>query len=189
MVGSKPILCCRSAAPYHRPELPKPYNDPNRPVHDAVYRSFINFAVRTHLSIDLLKFLNEGALESTPELPSKTITIPPLQPPAPSPVLTPDALRNNPLTPQTPWAMHIACRYDYGPIYSHRYFACPLDLQDDWTEVSLVQWFAEGEPFKVKAERWDLKCEVDSKFFRLTLRPNLALREHPPSVASTTIRT
>lgn len=43
-------------------------------------------------------------------------------------------------------------------------------------EINLVQWFAEGEPFKMKAEKWDVKCEADARFFRLTLRPNLAMR-------------
>lgn len=46
----------------------------------------------------------------------------------------------------------------------------------DWTEISLMQWFAAGEPFKMKAEKRDLKCLDDGRFFRLTLRPNLEMR-------------
>ncbi len=35
----------------------------------------------------------------------------------------------------------------------------------------------------MKAEKWDLKCKDDGKFFRLTLRPNLAMRGcYPVSV-------
>ncbi|RDL39452.1 uncharacterized protein BP5553_03792 [Venustampulla echinocandica] len=181
MAATKPIFCCQSTAPFYPPELPKPFNDPNRPVHDAIYRSFISFATRVHQSMELLNLLNDEAPESSPKLPS-TITVPPPQPATPAPVLTPDALRNSPLTPRTPYAMHLASRYDYGPAYSHRYFACPLNLQDDWVEISLEQWFAEGQSFKMKAEKWDLKCEENSRFFRLTLRPNLGLRGQLPTV-------
>lgn len=48
-----------------------------------------------------------------------------------------------------------------------------------------MQWFARGKPFDMKAERWDLKCAEDGKFFRLTLRPNLAMRGcYPVSVGT-----
>jgi hypothetical protein len=93
-----------------------------------------------------------------------------------APPFTLEALANNPLTPETPYCIHLVARHDFGPVYSHRYFACPANLEHDWVEISLVQWFAEGEPFKMKAEKWDVKCEGDSRFFRLTLRPNLAMR-------------
>ena len=56
---------------------------------------------------------------------------------------------------------------------------CPQNLQHDWIEVTLVQWFAAGDQFKLKAEKWDLECTADNKFFRLTLRPNLAMRFTP----------
>lgn len=56
---------------------------------------------------------------------------------------------------------------------------CPPNLQHDWIAVGLEQWFAAGEQFKLKAEKWDVKCMVDCKFYRLTLRPNLAMRFPP----------
>lgn len=98
------------------------------------------------------------------------------QEPPPAPVFTYEALKNNPLGPKIPYVIHLTSRHDFGPVYSHRYFVCPDDLSHDWIEVSLVQWFAQGEPFKMKAEKWDLKCTKDCRFFRLTLRPNLWLR-------------
>jgi hypothetical protein len=97
----------------------------------------------------------------------------------PTPVLSPEALRNNPITSNTPYIMHLTARHDFGPVISHQYFVCPSNLQHDWVEVSLEQWFAEGEPFKLKAEKWDVKCLVDRRFYRLTLRPNLSMRFHP----------
>jgi hypothetical protein len=50
----------------------------------------------------------------------------------------------------------------------------------------LQQWFAAGAPFNLKAEKWDVKCATDAKFFRLTLRPNLAMRFHPETKAQVT---
>jgi hypothetical protein len=97
-------------------------------------------------------------------------------PTMPHPLFPTDELLYNPLTPETQYVVHLTSRHDFGPVYSHRYFACPADLNDDWVEISLLQWFAQGEPFKMKAERWDIKCEKDNRFFRMTLRPNLDLR-------------
>lgn len=42
--------------------------------------------------------------------------------------------------------------------------------------MTLIHWFAEGYPFRMTSEKWDVKCEEDGKFFRMTLRPNLNLR-------------
>jgi len=61
---------------------------------------------------------------------------------------------------------------------------CPNNLEQDWTEVGLVQWFARGEAFKMKAEKWDFKCMEDNKFYRLTLRPNLEMRGQGVGVES-----
>jgi hypothetical protein len=52
----------------------------------------------------------------------------------------------------------------------------PANLEEDWREISLVQWFARGWGFRWTTERWDVKCTGDGKFFRLGLRPNLGLR-------------
>lgn len=111
-------------------------------------------------------------------VPSSSIlpTCPTQVPVMPSPVFNAEELSNNPLTEQTPYVIHLTSRLDYGPVYSHRYFVCPTSLQDDWVEISQLQWWAKGEPFKFKAEKWDLKCQIDSKFFRMTLRPNLSMR-------------
>jgi hypothetical protein len=87
-------------------------------------------------------------------------------------------LINNPLTSTTEYVMHLTSREDYGPVYSHRYFICPRNLADDWIELTLLQWFARGEPFKMKAEKWDIKCNDHKRFFRTTLRPNLSLRSY-----------
>ncbi|KAF8852635.1 hypothetical protein BDZ45DRAFT_100211 [Acephala macrosclerotiorum] len=230
------IFCCSAAALVLGPSNQKLHYDPNRELHETIFRSFIGYAIRCHqeaerqekariqaqellqllmgaLNPDVApptpEFLNSfsssqtatsstrGSFSSTPvsstsqtPMPATglatslapphpglaTALIPALQQPSLTPVLTYEALKNNPLSPQTPYVIHLTSRHDFGPVYSHRYFVCPDDLSKDWAEVSLVQWFAQGEPFKMKAEKWDLKCTQDCRFFRMTLRPNLWLR-------------
>ncbi|KAH6680196.1 hypothetical protein B0J14DRAFT_578062 [Halenospora varia] len=168
------VFCCPSAVPVKTSQDIKPYHDPNRELHDAIFRSFLTYAIKKQRTADLLALI----LRIEPELnvpPPPTVSPPP-PPSTPALILTVEALANNPLTPHTPYVIHLTSRRDYGPVYSHRYFACPLNLKDDWIEISHIQWFAQGEPFKMKAEKWDLKCAEHSTFFRMTLRPNLALR-------------
>jgi len=197
------IFCCRDAAPVNHSNNTKLHNDPNRELHESIFRSFLAFAVRRQ---DLADFFEEerknadqrrqesarllalisgvAMLDEESSIPPPPGTPPPLPPPLqaiPAPVLTAEALKNNPLAPQTPYVIHLTSRVNFGPVYSHRYFACPWDLQHDWTEVSLVQWFAAGEPFKMKAEKWDVRCEKEEQFFRLTLRPNLGMRPLAPT--------
>ncbi|KAF4633113.1 hypothetical protein G7Y89_g5004 [Cudoniella acicularis] len=169
------IFCCSSAVPVRTSQDNKLHNDPNRELHDAIFRSFLAFAIQKQRTADLLALIL-GDYHQETNVPPPSISTPAPQSDTPVPVLTLEALRNNPLTPQTPYVIHLTSRHDFGPVYSHRYFACPLNLQNDWVEITHVQWFAQGEPFKMKAEKWDLKCAGDSRFFRMTLRPNLALR-------------
>jgi len=115
-----------------------------------------------------------GRVAEPEKLPLSNIPQP--QAPFPQPVLTTQALKNNPMTPNSPYVIHVTSRCDFGPVLSHRYFVCPPDLKLDWVEVSLEQWFAAGAQFNHKADKWDLKCPIDSRFYRLTLRPNLAMR-------------
>ncbi|TVY17195.1 hypothetical protein LARI1_G006402 [Lachnellula arida] len=172
MPSTAPIFCCTAAVPVKTSIDNKPHHDPNRELHDAIFRSFLDFAIRRQRAGDLLELLARGAgaayqKTTLPTAPPTPMSIPPF---------TLEALKDNPLTPQTPYCIHLTSRHDFGPVYSHRYFACPERLEDDWREISLVQWFAEGEPFKMKAEKWDIKCVRDSTFFRLSLRPNLGMR-------------
>jgi hypothetical protein len=167
MPSTAPIFCCSAAVPVKTSVDNKPHNDPNRELHDAIFRSFLDFAIRRQRAGDLLKLITPGQEKDSPSAPPTPMVIPPF---------TPEALKDNPLTPSTPYCIHVTSRHDFGPVYSHRYFACPEKLEDDWKEISLVQWFAEGRPFKMKAEKWDVKCVSDSKFFRLSLRPNLGMR-------------
>ncbi|QSZ37135.1 hypothetical protein DSL72_009228 [Monilinia vaccinii-corymbosi] len=113
----------------------------------------------------------------TVQAPYWTETAP--EPFIPQRVLSPSNLINNPLITNPPptYVIHITSRQDYGKTESHRYFVCPTDLASDWPEVSLLQWFAAGVGYNVKAEKWDHKCLQHQKFFRMVLRPNLAMRE------------
>ena len=194
------IFCCKAAGPVPVASNIKLHNDPNRELHEAIFRSFLAFALRRQ---DLADFVEEEAKQRKEEsarllalisgitnpdieVPPHPATPPPSPPsrflqPAPAPIFTLEALKNNPLTSQVPYAIHLTSRVNFGPVYSHRYFACPWDLQHDWVEMSLVHWFAAGEPFKMKAEKWDVKCEKGEHFFRLTLRPNLAMRPVAPT--------
>jgi hypothetical protein len=110
---------------------------------------------------------------------SMTLDTTDLPPFVPQRVLSPSNLINNPLTtsPPPPYAIHITSRVDFGQTEAHRYFVCPADFNDDWPEVSLHQWFAAGVGFDFKAEKWDHKCLKHGRFFRMTLRPNLAMRD------------
>ncbi|TGO56862.1 hypothetical protein BCON_0072g00070 [Botryotinia convoluta] len=101
------------------------------------------------------------------------------EPFVPQRVLSPSNLINNPLVTNPPptYVIHITSRQDYGKTESHRYFVCPTDLTSDWPEVSLLQWFAAGVGYDVKAEKWDHKCLQHQRFVRMVLRPNLAMRE------------
>ncbi|KAE9370374.1 hypothetical protein N431DRAFT_411635 [Stipitochalara longipes BDJ] len=167
------MFCCKAAGPVPVASNIKLHNDPNRELHEAIFRSFLAFAVRRQDLADLA----EGEAKARRQESARLLAIIS----APAPVFTLEALKNNPLTPQVPYVMHLTSRVNFGPVYSHRYFACPWDLQHDWIEMSLVHWFAAGEPFKMKAEKWDVKCEKDEHFFRLTLRPNLAMRPVTPT--------
>ncbi|KAE8450944.1 hypothetical protein EG329_005384 [Mollisiaceae sp. DMI_Dod_QoI] len=218
-----PIFCCGGAAPVLTSSSQKLHYDPNRELHETIFKSFIAFAIRRQQEAErqekariqaqellqlLMGALNPDTAPPTPEIfastpssffptqgssspasasrlaaipassqPCLATALAPARPQTPpAPVLTYEALKNNPLSPQIPYVIHLTSRHDFGPVYSHRYFVCPDDLSQDWIEVSLVQWFAQGEPFKMKAEKWDLKCTHDCRFFRMTLRPNLWLR-------------
>ncbi|RAL68454.1 hypothetical protein DID88_007183 [Monilinia fructigena] len=108
----------------------------------------------------------------TVQTPYWTDTAP--EPFVPQRVLSPSNLINNPLITNPPptYVIHITSRQDYGKTESHRYFVCPMDLTSDWPEVSLLQWFAAGVGYDVKAEKWDHKCLRHQRFFRMILRPN-----------------
>jgi hypothetical protein len=193
------IFCCKATGPAPVASNIKLHNDPNRDLHEEIFRSFLAFAVRRQNLADFVEeearqrkqesarllALISGITNLNSEVPPLPATPPPPSPrflqPVPAPIFTLEALKNNPLNPQVPYVIHLTSRVNFGPVYSHRYFACPWDLQYDWVEISLVHWFAAGEPFKMKAEKWDVKCEKDEHFFRLTLRPNLAMRPVAPT--------
>jgi hypothetical protein len=179
----KPIFCCGAPVPVSTSNSNKPHNDPNRELHHALYRSFLAFAERRQRAAALRALIL--GVDTEPTLPPPTNTLPTSQQQIPTPVLTREALENNPITPKTLYVIHLTARQDFGPVLSHRYFVCPLNLQHDWIEASLEQWFATGEQFKFTAEKWDLKCITDSRFYRLTLRPNLAMRASPLTVGNT----
>ena len=169
---SKRILCCNAAGATDISKNSKPYNNPDREVHQAILLSFLNFASRQQLAADE----EEKRLADDPVAQLRRLLHAACNPEPSSPLFTLEALQNNPLTPQTSYAIHLTSRLDFGPVYSHRYFICPQNLEHDWVEMTLVHWFAEGEPFKMKADKMDIKCKDCRKFFRLTLRPNLAMR-------------
>ncbi|KAG0648804.1 ATF CREB activator 1 [Hyphodiscus hymeniophilus] len=178
-MSSEPIFCCASVAPVNPQNNTKPHNDPNREVHNAIFNSFINFAYRRQAAVTLMALIqgyNPGT-STSPTLSPSSVNSTPQE--IPKPLLTPEELQNNPITPNTPYVIHLTSRLDFGPVLSHRYFVCPSSLQLDWIEVSLGQWWAAGEQFKLKVEKLDVKCLVDSKFYRLTLRPNLSMRFPP----------
>lgn len=224
-----PIFCCIAAAPVPLPANHKPHHDPNRELHEKIFRSFIRFAIQRHQEVDRqeqsriqtsqeflhrLRFLVDSApstplsfpstpvslspaqfynapLPEVPELPqlglASALQMPPKQP-IPTPVLTYEELVNNPLNQDSRYVIHLTSRHDFGPVYSHRYFVYPVDMSDEWIEISKHQWFAHSIHFNMKAEKWDLKCLKDGRFFRMTLRPNLSLRGRfsVPTPTSTT---
>ncbi|TVY93602.1 hypothetical protein LAWI1_G002940 [Lachnellula willkommii] len=136
MPSTAPIFCCTAAVPVKTSIDNKPHHDPNRELHDAIFRSFLDFAIRRQRAGDILELLARGAGAAYQK--ATLSTAPPI--PMSIPPFTLEALKDNPLTPQTPYCIHLTSRHDFGPVYSHRYFACPERLEDDWREISLVQW-------------------------------------------------
>ena len=162
MSTPEPIFCCASATPVQT-YASKPYNDPNRGNHDAIFQSFLAFAYRRareehEASLMALIDGNQSSPGRTP--PTKKMSV--IQTLIPQPVLTMETLRNNSITTDTPYVIHLISRHDYGPVCSHRYFVCPPDLRHDWIEASLEQWFAVGEQFKLQANTLDVKCLENS---------------------------
>lgn len=207
-----PAFCCDAAVPVFPDEETKLHRDENRSLHERILTSFINFAVETQLEADkkkaILASLTGLIDEIAPADLNKTVANSASDVPAqmfafegqPGFVLSDGASvlehpdlgvdnPNNPLSDHVRYVIHLTSRHDFGPVYSHRYFVCPADLHDNWVEITLLQWFAKGKPFEFKAERWDLKCSQHSKFFRLTLRPNLNGREAPPIAFGASIPT
>lgn len=174
MTDPRPIFCCEKA---HVRKENKPYKDTYTECHIALFQSFLAFAERRQRARSLINLIRGADSKGpAPLLSNASLSSPPR---APQPVLTPEALENNPITPDTPYIIHLSTRHDFGPVVSHRYFVCPSNLEHDWREATLVQWFANGEPFKLKINKWDIKCLQDAMFYRLVLRPNLALRTMP----------
>lgn len=175
MTDPQQIFCCEHAQIRKESKL---YKDPYREYHSALYRSFLAFSERRRRAWALMKLIRE--VDSRPTV-SDAASFSPSA--IAQQVLTPEALEDNPITPGTPYILHLITRHDFGPVVSHRYFACPSNLEDDWEEATLAQWFAIGESFKLRACKWDFKCPVDSMFYRLVLRPNLALRPMQPTAS------
>jgi hypothetical protein len=112
MTGTEPIFCCSSATPIALTNTYKLHNDPNREIHDAIFRSFLAFAVRKQRSATLLALIMSHIHEE-PAMASPINTLPAAQRATPAPVLTTEALQNNPLTSQTPYVIHLTSRHDF----------------------------------------------------------------------------
>lgn len=145
-----PILCCSACYPAQTAVPIKPHNDPNRKIHFLIQVSFLNFCVRRLASHPL----------PTPSM------LPVPQDLIPKPVLTPEALANNPIKKDSPYIIHLQARVNFGPVVAHRYFLCPLDLRNEWTEISQVHFFAEGYPFGLKAMKWGISCDEHVMFYQ-----------------------
>jgi hypothetical protein len=174
----EPVFCCGSAAPIHTSEDNKLYYNPDRLTHDSIFTSFLRF--ETRLQQQQLTSSSTSRPKSNVPMPyplAGQLPGPPTEPWIPHHVLTPEALANNPITEETLYCIHVASRYDFGLAYSHRYYAMPKRLEEDWREISHAQWFASGYPFRMTTDRWDTKCTADRTFFRMTLRPNLGKRK------------
>lgn len=122
MATAQPIFCCAQTTPIDVSNSSKLHNDPNRPVHEAIYRSFMAFAARRERTAALICLLT-GEKPSPEPMPPVVDT---------SALFDPEALASNPVTPNTPYVVHMTSRHDFGPVFSHRYFVCPLDLKEDW---------------------------------------------------------
>jgi len=158
MKDNRPILCCFDCYPAQTPSPTKPHNDPNREIHLLIYASFLQFCRRRLVS----QPLSTPSTHATPE----PLTLPAPQDLIPRPVLTPEALANNPIKKDSPYIIHLQARVNFGPVVAHRYFLCPLDLRSDWTEISLLHFFAEGYPFGLKAMRWGVSCDEHVMFYQ-----------------------
>ncbi|KAL3423204.1 hypothetical protein PVAG01_04951 [Phlyctema vagabunda] len=179
---SPAFFCCSSAVQkVDVSNSGKVYHNIYHAKHDAIFRSFLEFAARRQRSSELLNLLWElpDPHASTSTATSSTHTRRSTQASTAQPH-TPTQLLANPLDPQsTKSVVYMTSRQDFGPVLSHRYFAEPDRLDDDWVEVSQPQWWAAGAGFAYTADKLDLKCRAHERFFRLQLRPNLLLRDGP----------
>lgn len=177
------IFCCGAAVPVYTPENNKPFNDQNRELHRQLLESFLDFANRRRHALDAhrvtetaeetVKRIITSLMAAEPEEPYKQVV----------PNFTLENLTNNPLDPgKTLYCIHLTSRKDYGPVRTHRYFMCPdlsspTVLWEDWTELTLVHWYAQGYPYKMTVEQLDVKCGgEDEMFYRVELMPNLRMR-------------
>ena len=175
----EPVFCCGSACPTNTSENKKPFNDPNRPEHDDIFYSFLRFQLRRQgkFESDCRSLKIEPKSNVPQKTPGSLPRTPPQEPWIPEPVLSPETLASNPITANTTYCIHVTSRHNYDLVYSHRYYAIPQNINDDWVEISKVHWFAEGYSFRKSVDDWDFYCKDDDKFFRMELRPNLRLRQ------------
>ena len=139
MSTPQPIFCCGLNAPIDTANSNKLHNNPNRDIHDAIYASFLAFTARTERTVALMALITGEGRDAFPKPdPSSSSNS---SSPQQVPLATPEAFANNPITKDTPYMMHLTSRYDFGPVFSHRYFMCPPNLGMDWTEVSLIHWY------------------------------------------------
>jgi hypothetical protein len=178
---NKGIFCCDFAVPTFVNSPTKLHKDPNRKLHECIFQSFVRYAVKKQQEADMLALLREVSSGTVSESPTQAtqkedVGVLAAHQGQESPVFKYEELISNPLTDDTEYCIHLVSRHDFGLVFSHRYFICPKDLNKDWVEVTLTQWWAKGKPFDMKAHLWDLKCQRHANFFRLSLRPNLNQR-------------
>lgn len=174
MSNHQEIFCCEDAEQLTPSNSIRPHYNPYQGVHDTIYNSFLEYASRKGKEKDFMALLLRGKIREPKMLPPSTIPEP--QALIPVPVLTAESLKDNPITPESLYVIHLASRQDFGPVFSHRYFACPQGSQSDWREATQQQWLAASGLLNLKPEKWDVKCRKHSKFYRLTLRSNQEMR-------------
>lgn len=161
MDNTIPILCCSACYQTLTPTPNKPHKDPNRGINSSIYWSFIQFCLRDLASRAL--FTHPSSHLPWMQALTRLLDI------VPALVLTPEALANNPIRKDSPYIIHLQARVNFGPVVAHRYFLCPFDLNDDWVEISLVHFFAQGYPFNFKAMKWGVSCDHHVMFYQWVL--------------------
>lgn len=161
-----PVLCCTAVLDVT--PFSKLFQDPSRGVYKAVMNSFMEFNHRHRNSRELARIENGLPVLSLYPVPITTATS---EDPS-----NPANYLNNPLDARPAFVIHIYARFDYGLVFSHRYFACPNHLGQDWIEISKLHFWAKGSNYKAIAKNTDFKCSTHNRFFRMELRGNLRAR-------------
>lgn len=179
---STSIFCCCLAAPFEH--LHPAFFDSLRQHHDRVFTSFLSFAIRSGRFVAVPTAPNSASQAAQDQNSALTLDnrkpepTPPSSPAAPT-IEAVSASRQSPFAEETPYTIHLETRKDFGPVISHRYFVPLLPTATgEWLEATQMEYWQASGNFSHVAAKAAHKCPLHEMFFKMQLKPNLALRKN-----------